>query len=179
MANALQLLGLKHSGKSSVGRQWAAQRGWEFFDLDTLLEEAAGGNRSSRQIYTEEGKAGFQKYEAAAAAAIAGRLAQGNVVLAWGGGTVTNPGAVRILEGLGVLVGLSDRVEVLYERILRGGRPAFLSEAHPWEDFQKLYAERTALLRALTPWWIDLAGATVDQACGRLEEIWNRIPTGN
>ncbi|HTH13059.1 MAG TPA: shikimate kinase [Spirochaetia bacterium] len=170
---ALQLLGLKHSGKSTVGRMWAHRHGWEFLDLDTLLETESGDGRTSRQIYREDGKDGFQRLEAEAARVAAKRLARGRVVLAWGGGTVTNPLAVESLAGKGTLVVLSDRVEVLYERILRGGRPAFLSAESPWEDFQKIYRERTALLTALTPHLLTLGGCTVDQACDRLDQLWN------
>lgn len=173
---SLQLLGMKHSGKSSVGRLWASRRGWDFYDLDTLLEARASGGRTSRQIYLDEGKDGFQRYEAEAAKFIAGRLAKGRAVLAWGGGTVTNLRAVEALRHQGTLVVLEDRAEVLYERILRGGRPAFLSAERPWEDFQQLYGERTALMEALTPWKLGLAGATPDVACDRLEQLWKTIP---
>jgi shikimate kinase len=166
---------MKHTGKSSVGRLWAARRGWEFADLDALLEAEAGGGRTSRQIYQEEGKAGFQRHEADAARAVADRLSQGSFVLAWGGGTISNPAAVEALRGLGALVVLNDRVEVLYERIVRGGRPAFLSAEHPWEDFQALYRERGALFESLTPYSLDLAGASVDEACDRLNRLWNTI----
>jgi len=171
----IQLLGMKHSGKSSVGRLWALRHGWDFYDLDTLLEAEAGGGRTSRQIYLDEGRDGFQRYETTAAENIAERLSRGRVVLAWGGGTITNPRAVEALKDQGTLVILSDRPEVLYERILRGGRPAFLSADRPWEDFQALYRERTALMEALTPWKLDLAGAKPDQACDRLEALWKTI----
>ncbi len=172
----LQLLGLKHTGKSTVGKLWASRHGWDFYDLDTLLETAAGGGRSSRQIYLDEGKDGFQRHETAAARSIAVRLARGGAVLAWGGGTVTNPLAVEALRSCGVLVVLTEHFEVLYERILRGGRPAFLSAEHPRDDFEALYRERSALLEALTPWRLDLAGASVDEACERLNRLWNTIP---
>lgn len=171
MVETLQLLGLKHSGKSTVGKLWAQRRGWEFFDLDTLLEAEAGGGRSSRTIFQQDGKEGFQRWEAAAAQRISPRLAQGRAVLAWGGGTVTNPAAVEALKPQGALVVLTDRVEVLYERILRGGRPAFLSADHPWEDFQRVYAERTALLNALTPHRLDAGGAGAEAVTDRLETL--------
>ena len=171
----LQLLGMKHTGKSSLGRLWAARHGWDFYDLDALLEAQAGGDRTSRQIFQNEGPGGFQKYEARAAAFIAPRLAQGRAVLAWGGGTITNPEAVRALQSVGILVLLTDRVEVLYERILRTGRPAFLSVEHPWEDFQALYRERTALLESTTPYRIDLAGASPEEGCDELQTLWNSI----
>lgn len=174
--NSLQLLGLKHTGKSSIGRLWAARSGWDFYDLDTLLEAEAGGGRTSRQIYQAEGREGFQRYEAQAARTIAGRLAEGGAVLAWGGGTITNPEAVEALRSQGVLVVLTERAEVLYERIQRGGRPAFLSADRPWEDFQELYRQRSELLRALTPFSLDLGGASLDEACDRLDRLWNSIP---
>jgi len=176
-SKTLQLLGLKHTGKSSLGRLWAARHGWEFFDLDTLLEIQAGGKRTSRQVYLDEGKQGFQRYETEAAFRISSRLGQGRAVLAWGGGTVTNPEAVEVLRTAGVLVVLSDSVDVLYERILRGGRPAFLSAEHPREDFQRLYSERTALLEALTPHRLDLTGATLDEGMDRLQRLWNTLPS--
>ena len=55
----LQLLGMKHTGKSSLGRLWAARHGWDFYDLDALLEAQAGGDRTSRQIFQNEGPGGF------------------------------------------------------------------------------------------------------------------------
>jgi len=174
--NTLQLLGLKHTGKSSLGRLWAAGHEWDFYDLDNLLEAEAGGGRTSRQIFLEEGSQGFQRYEAAAAQKIAARLAQGRVVLAWGGGTVTNPEAVEALRPFGTLVVLTDDLEVLYQRILRGGRPAFLSANRPWEDFQTLSRERTALLEVLTAHRIDLSRASLEEAFDRLQELWNTIP---
>lgn len=172
----LQLLGMKHTGKSTLGRQWAQRRGWDFYDLDTLLEAQAGGQRTSRQIYLDEGKEGFQHWEARAAEAIAGRLAQGRAVLAWGGGTITNPRAVEALRPWGNLVVLVEDAAVLYQRILRGGRPAFLSADRPWDDFQDLYRERMALLGALTPWSLVLAGASPEEAGTRLETLWNTLP---
>lgn len=173
--DTLQLAGMKHTGKSSLGRLWADRHGWEFYDLDTLIEEDSG--KSSRQLYLDEGKEGFQRREALAAARIAPRLAQGKAVLAWGGGTAVNDKAVSALRTHGVLVVLNDSFEVLYERIMKGGRPAFLSAQTPREDFRRVYVERTAWLAALTPWRLDLHGVTLVEAYARLEALWKTIPT--
>lgn len=172
----LQLAGMKHTGKSTLGRLWAERHGWEFFDLDALLEEGTG--KTSRQLYLDEGKDGFQRREADAAARIAPRLAQGGAVLAWGGGTAINTQAVQRLRGHGILITLHESIDVLYERIMKGGRPAFLSAETPREDFYRVYVERTAWLNALTPWRLDLAGAPLPEAYARLETLWNTIPSG-
>jgi len=174
--SVLQLLGLKHTGKSTLGRLWAARHGWDFFDLDEVLESRAGGQRTSRQIYQQEGREGFQRWEAEAARFLGPRLGAGRAVVAWGGGTATNSEAVRELCPHGTLVVLNDRVEVLYDRIMRGGRPAFLSGERPWEDFQRVYSERTAILRALSPWSLDLSGASPEQSLDKLQQLWNSIP---
>jgi shikimate kinase len=171
--DTLQLAGMKHTGKSSLGRLWADRHGWTFYDLDTLLEDGTG--KSSRQLYLDEGKEGFQRREAEAATRVAPMLEKGRAVLAWGGGTATNQRAVAALRHRGVIVALIETVEVLYERIMKGGRPAFLSAESPREDFQWVYQERTALLTALTPWHLDLDGVPVAQAYARLEAFWNTI----
>jgi shikimate kinase len=174
--DTLQLAGMKHTGKSSLGRLWADRHAWDFYDLDNLLEEGTG--KSSRQLYLDEGREGFQRREAEAAARIAPRLARGRAVLAWGGGTSINDRAVKALLAQGVLIALDDSVEVLFERVMKGGRPAFLSAETPREDFQRVYVERTAWLAELTPWRLDLRGASLAEAYTRLEHLWNSIPVG-
>ena len=175
----LQLLGMKHTGKSSIGRLWAQRQGWDFYDLDNLLEVHFGKGRTARQIFLEDGRTDFQRCETLAAKLIAGRLAQGRVVLAWGGGTITNPDAVEVLRPWGTSVVLNDRCEVLYERILRGGLPAFLSPEQPWDDFQALYRERSVLFESFTTHSLNLADASLEQAVDRLQCLWNTItPTG-
>ena len=96
--------------------------------------------------------------------------------LTFGGGTITNPEAVEVLRSVGTLVVLVDKADVLFDRIMKGGRPAFLSEADPKKDFLALYEERSALLRDLTPWSVDLAGTNPEAACERLDQIWKTIP---
>jgi shikimate kinase len=167
---SIQLLGMKHSGKSTLGALAARRLGWSFSDLDTLLEAEAPGNhhRTAREIYREEGAQGFQTYEARAANNVVPRLQAGKTVLAWGGGTVTNTAAVEALRTHGVLVLLEERTDVLYERILRGGLPAFLSKDKPWEDFQRLFTERMALMGALAHHRLAVNGASIDSTLNNL-----------
>jgi len=154
---------MKHSGKSTLGALAARRLGWQFADLDTLLE-AEHGSKSAREIYRDLGKESFQDYEARAAAAVVPRLEAGNLVLAWGGGTATNPAAVASLRAHGVLVLLEEAPEVLFERIMRGGLPAFLSKHSPWADFKKLYAERMELMTSFCQLRVPLAGDNPDAA---------------
>lgn len=167
---ALQILGMKHSGKSTLGALAARRLGWDFADLDYLLEKEYPGTHrlSAREIYRELGQETFQAYEARAALKVVPLLEKGSFVLAWGGGTATNPAAVQALRDYGVLVLLEERSELLFERIVRGGLPAFLSKQNPWEDFQRLYQERMALMETLTTNRVTLGGSTIEVALTKL-----------
>lgn len=169
---SIQLLGMKHSGKSTLGRLLAQKTSRIFYDLDTLLEaQHPGGKLNSREIYRQFGKDYFQEKEALAAVQAGGLLSSGQGVLAWGGGTITNPRAVEALRGAGLRVFLDEDCAVLFERIMRGGLPAFLSPDHPWEDFQKLYGERTEKMRAECDLVLDLRGCGIDAALTKILSI--------
>ena len=55
------LTGFMASGKSTIGPILANTLGWNFFDLDRLIEEAAG--LSVRMIFEENGEDYFRELE--------------------------------------------------------------------------------------------------------------------
>jgi shikimate kinase len=80
------LLGMKHVGKSSIGRILAKAFGLPFYDLDhQLIKKARPGETgaTAREIYRKEGLEGFQFWEKAAAQELAG--SQKAMILALGG----------------------------------------------------------------------------------------------
>ena len=87
----LVLVGLPGTGKTAVGKRMARRHGAAFFDIDEMVEAAAG--RPIPAIFAEEGEAGFRARERAAVASLgpadtAPRLAR---VIATGGGTPLDP----------------------------------------------------------------------------------------
>ena len=94
------LLGPKHSGKTSIGRELARRFKMPFYDLDQLIEEKTGKN--IRELY-KAGEELFRREETAGMAALlqkktfeepGGR----EVVLALGGGIIDNPHAMALLQ---------------------------------------------------------------------------------
>jgi shikimate kinase len=75
------LTGFMGAGKTTVGRLLAARLGWDFLDLDAVIESRAG--LAVPSIFAAHGEAHFRQLESQALAASLGR---GNVVLALGGG---------------------------------------------------------------------------------------------
>jgi shikimate kinase len=78
----LVLTGFMGAGKTTVGRLLAERLGWEFLDLDALIEARTGLPIPS--IFAQHGEPHFRKLESQALASALGR---DNVVLALGGGT--------------------------------------------------------------------------------------------
>lgn len=75
------VVGLMAAGKSTVGRRVAREVGYEFVDLDEVIEELAG--RPVPEIFRTRGEAGFRALEARATRSLDGRR---EVVVAAGGG---------------------------------------------------------------------------------------------
>jgi shikimate kinase len=170
VASSIILLGMKHSGKSTLGRRLALRFGTDFFDLDEIIEELHDSDRrvSCREIFRAEGKSAFTALEAHAATILAERLTAGRAVAALGGGTIENPTALDALKNSGVKVYLKDTPEVLFGRIMAGGLPAFLSSDDPRAEFDSLYARRTVLYEREADLVVDVEGRGLDEAFSRL-----------
>lgn len=92
----IALTGFMASGKTSVGRLLADSLGCPFLDLDEVIVKKAG--RSIPAIFASEGEEGFRRLEKQALEQTVSRYAENTAVLALGGGTVTVPGAIRLLQ---------------------------------------------------------------------------------
>ena len=76
------IAGFMGAGKTTVGRLVAARLGWDFVDLDALIEARA--EMTVPAIFADHGEAHFRRLESNALAAVLGRP---SLVLALGGGT--------------------------------------------------------------------------------------------
>ncbi|MEJ2503697.1 MAG: shikimate kinase [Gemmatimonadota bacterium] len=86
------LVGFMASGKSTVGRLLARRLGWSFLDFDETIRDRTG--RDAGTLIRTRGEAAFRALEAELTHEAAGLTA---VVLAPGGGWVTQPGLADLL----------------------------------------------------------------------------------
>lgn len=136
------LVGFMGSGKSTVGRQLAAELGKEFFDCDRVLEDRTGVDIP--YIFDLEGEAGFRRREAAVLRELTGKR---GIVLATGGGVVGDPGNRTALASNGFVVYLHAPAELLHQRTSRDrGRP-MLHAADPRTRIDELLEVREPLYR--------------------------------
>ena len=118
--DSLVLIGIKHCGKSTLGRLLAQQYGLEFFDSDAELEKQfymdSGSRCSCREIFKYLGEEKFRELEAQV---IEGLVSDVPKVVALGGGAVSNPFLKRdILKSLGRIVWLDTDEEIAAFRAL-------------------------------------------------------------
>ncbi len=137
------LVGLKHTGKSTVGRALASLLGAPFVDTDDVIASLSG--KTPRQLHDEGGWPLMAEWETRACAETAAR--QGSLVVATGGGLADNADAAGILKNAGTIVFLDTDFETVYARILesakRDGRmPSFLRGDDPRSEFGKVFARR-------------------------------------
>lgn len=167
----ITLIGYRGSGKSTVAVPLAARLGWDWADADTLIEQSAGC--SIRDIFSNEGEAGFRRRERQAVQAL---LARDRCVVSAGGGAVLNEQTRREMRDAGPVVWLRAGLETLAARI--DGDPA-TAERRPNlagggpQEIAQLLAAREPLYRECASVVVDTDGATVeeivDRICGQLK----------
>jgi shikimate kinase len=173
----LFLIGMKHSGKSELGRLLSLRLGTPFFDLDDFISRSAReeGFSSVRDLYRISGKEFFQEHERRAALALAGvlkRETSAPAVAALGGGSVENSEAMRLLTPYGSFLYLKLEEEVLAKRILNGELPPFLRGSEPPERMLRdLLRYRTPLFEQWADFTVDLEDASREENSGRIYRL--------
>lgn len=171
--SGIVLMGMKHSGKSTLGRALAEVRRLSFIDLDDLTEAEHDPRRalSCREIFRRHGEEYFRELEGRAASRLASLMQERPLVAALGGGTIENADAMERLAEHGLLVYLEEAADILYARIMAGGRPAYLGAENPRGDFLRIYQRRTALFRERAHLVVHLMGTDIEGAFAELVRV--------
>ncbi|MGM0431206.1 MAG: shikimate kinase [Spirochaetota bacterium] len=170
----IYLLGIKHSGKSTLGSLASRRLKLPFFDLDELIGDLFSGtpleNTSIREIYRLFGSQRFRELEQAAIRAfftfsehtyIPGE--QEHIIIALGGGVSDNPKLLSLLQETGVLVYLALPEKELFDRIMHDGIPPFLDEEDPAGSFHQLYTRRDEIYRSQADEVLSLSSTATEQ----------------
>lgn len=173
----LLLIGLRGSGKSTIGRMLAARLGREFVDLDdstaALLSCSTPG-----EAFSTHGESVFRIAENRA---LMNESVIGGRVIALGGGTPTAPGVRHALEedlreGRAVIVYLRAMPEVLKARLRAtdtSTRPS-LTGAGTLEEIEAVFAARDPLYRQLATHVVEVADGEnpdAEELAGRVERL--------
>ncbi len=151
------LIGMPGSGKTSCGRRLAELTGRAHVDLDDAFLDAYG--RSAAEVIRADGEDAFRGMETDVLAAYS---AQSSLILSCGGGVVTRPENLPLMQQNGTIVMLDRPLEQLSSK----GRP--LSQAN---GVAALAEQRMPLYRA----WADEIVTCTGSARGDALEIVKRL----
>lgn len=108
----IYLVGFMGTGKSSVGRELAKRKKWQFVDLDELIELKE--KRTIREIFAKDAEAYFRRVEKKVLKEVA---TQKNFVVACGGGIVLDKDNIKIMNETGVVICLTAAPDVILMRV--------------------------------------------------------------
>jgi len=163
------LIGLRCSGKTTVGRAVAGKLGWDFVDADEELVRRAG--RTIADIFAADGEPAFRALEKEALADLCGRR---NVVIATGGGAVLDPENVRVMREGGLVVHLDAPTDVLWERMqtdpATGEQRPALTDLEGRAEMEAVGGKRAALYEAARHVRIDTEELDAESAARAIVE---------
>ncbi len=138
----IALLGLRGAGKSSIGKALADRLGVGFYELDQMVESAAGMRLP--ELFSIHGEEYFRQLELNALTRFLESHPRG--VLATGGGLVTSPQAFNLLLARTQTVWLKATPEEHWTRVVKQGdlRP-MQNRPHAMSELKRRLKEREPL----------------------------------
>jgi shikimate kinase / 3-dehydroquinate synthase len=131
------LIGMMGAGKTSVGRRLAHRLGLDFIDADTEIESAH--RMTISEIFAKHGEAYFRDGERRVLARL---LADGQKVIATGGGAFINAETRARIAASGISIWLKADFEVLMRRVRKRSNRPLLATADPEATLRRLIDER-------------------------------------
>lgn len=154
------IIGFKGCGKTFIGNIIADKLKRKFHDIDSIIEsiysEQTQNRLSFREIYIKHGDKYFRDLEKIGLELI---CKFENSVIALGGGTVFADENIKEKLAGNIMLYLYVEPNMLYERIMKTGIPAFFDDLDSRGSFDRLYGERQ-------PTYKKLADVVVDNSNG-------------
>ncbi len=169
----IYLTGFMGAGKSTIGPILANTLGWDFYDLDKVIENKYG--QKIRDIFEQSGEDFFRRIETEELTTLSKRR---RIVVSLGGGTIANENNFLILKNTGRIIYLKASPEIVSARLLhKRDRPSlkvneredfsreeFLSRIKSLYDARKEYYEQADLI-------IDTDKSSVGRTVDKIADI--------
>ncbi len=160
--NSIILTGVKHCGKTTIGKLLAKRLDYLFFDTDEVIQKVT--KKSVRDLYNEFGVSTFMQTETKVCHLLAEKFKEKRIVISTGGGICDNPQALIELSPLGKIVFLDTDEETIIQRVFADakynattntviGIPAYIAKKQPKSVeeaivfFKKIYEERVEVYK--------------------------------
>lgn len=156
------------SGKSTIGPILANTLGWEYYDLDKIIEEEVG--KTIVEIFEKEGERFFRDKETEILKKVSDKE---NIIVSLGGGTSVHNNNLEIIKKTGKIIYLKTSPDSLFNRLkFKKDRPLFNKE-NISESKENLRLKISQLLEQRTPFYeqADLIINTDDYPLGQTIDL--------
>lgn len=160
------LAGFMGTGKSAVARVLAARLGWRYVDSDARIIERA--RMSILEIFARHGEAHFRQLEREIAPQLA---ALPKVVIATGGGMLTQAVNLDVFVAHGMVVCLNATPEAIWARVGHDHNRPLLKG-----DWRALLESRREAYAAI-PFQVDTSGKSVEVVADEVLALWKSEST--
>lgn len=183
MRRSIVLMGLRGSGKSTIGPMLAVRlEGHEFQDLDEAVL-ADSSFASIADLVKAEGWPGFREREREQLALwlwALDTLPERRLVLALGGGTPTHEPSRALLQsadlhGIVAIVYLRAQPAALAARMAQTAERPSLTGADPIAEIQAVFNQRDGLYRSIADVVIDVDSLSEQQAADAIESSIQKL----
>lgn len=136
------LTGFMGTGKTVVGEALSKRLGFQFLDTDLMVEEESG--RTITEIFEKEGESVFRALEKKM---VKKALDREKVVVATGGGAVTDPESLKLMKDRAFVVGLASSADAILERVASMQTRPLLKNKDQIQRIKSLLSERSPYYR--------------------------------
>lgn len=160
--NNIVLIGFMGTGKTAIGKRLAAALNKDFFDTDQEVEDVTGLTIS--QLFSRYGEIRFRSEENLAVA----RLAQkDNCIIATGGSIVLDQKNIDLLKEKGIIIHLSAKPEIIYERVRRRNSRPLLQKGDLYKNILEMIEKHEALYKC-ADWCIDTSDLDFQEVIAKI-----------
>lgn len=167
------LVGLPGSGKSTIGRAAAKVLGRPFLDFDVEIERRTG--KSVVRLFAQEGESEFRKLEVALTKEL---IAAPPMVLAPGGGWITNSGVLALVRPPGRIIHLHISAAGALRRLSRSRVVRPLLKTDDPEAAMARLSEARAKLYAQADLVIDVEVVDSQQVVAQVVALARNLTSG-
>ena len=161
----IYLVGFMGTGKTTVGRELAKKKKWQFVDLDELIQLKE--KRLIADIFAKDKEPYFRRIEKQVLKSV---TREKNIVFACGGGIVIDKENIRIMKNTGKIICLVASPEVILKRTSEYGHRPLLNTPDPKKQIELLLKLR-APYYALADETIDTSKLSVAQVVKKIMQL--------
>jgi shikimate kinase len=173
MKNIVIITGFMGTGKTTIGKKVAESLSWQFFDMDSIIEEQE--KMTVPHIFGKNGEEYFRNRESE----VLSNLCQAShAVIATGGGTLLAESNRELALKNGIVFCLTASIDTLHQRLENSNHRPLLQENDLKDRILELWQARETIYQSL-PNQIDTSSLSPDQVARKILQEFQQISNEN